>query len=79
MEYVVHSEVVKRCGNRCTFRIGYYSNENREFKNYDFECVQSTASMIIYLQYLNLSKFGDMVVHFRDVDPSKAIRNFTYL
>ena len=47
MEYVVHSEVIKS-GNRSTFRI-IYSKENRDYKNYDFECSQSIASMIVVI------------------------------
>jgi hypothetical protein len=46
MEYVVHSEVIRKSGNRCTFRI-IYSNENRDLKNYDFESSHSIASMTI--------------------------------
>ena len=44
MESVAHSEEIRKSGNRSTFRI-VYSNENRDFKNYDFECLQTTAGM----------------------------------
>ncbi|CAB3987978.1 Hypothetical predicted protein [Paramuricea clavata] len=46
MEYVAHSEVIRKSGNRSTFRL-IYSNENRDFKNYDFECLQTTADEIV--------------------------------
>ena len=58
MEYVVHSDVIRKSGNRSTFRI-IYSNENRDFKNYDFECSQSIAGMAVH--YCQLKQFGNCV------------------
>ena len=52
MEFVVHSEVIRKSGNRSTFRIIYF-NESRDLKNYDFESVQTTASKIV--EYNTLS------------------------
>ncbi|XP_046839699.1 target of rapamycin complex 2 subunit MAPKAP1-like [Xenia sp. Carnegie-2017] len=46
MDNVVHCEITRRNGNRCTFRI-IYSNENRDFKNYEFECNYDVGGEIV--------------------------------